>query len=67
MSVTANNVGRNKACVQELTSDLMGLQKNLQQHVEKINSEQHTCTANSLTWMTGLRDNFGEMKVRKNS
>ena len=64
MYVTANNVGRNKACVQELTSDLMDLQKNLQQHVEKMNSEQQTCTANSLSWMTGLRENYGEMKVR---
>ena len=65
MSFTATNVGRNKACVQELTTELMDLQKNLQQHVEKLNSEQQTCTANSLSWMTGLRENLSVMKVLK--
>ena len=59
----ANNVARNKTCVRDLTSELMDLQMNLKQHVEKMNSQQQTCTANSLSWMSGLRENYGTLRV----
>ena len=60
---SVSNVARNKQCVSELTSELMGLQKCVQQRVDDMNTQQKSCASNSISWMTDLKNNYKNQKV----